>query len=196
MGFLLCLFLRRLRFSTACPAAGSLWRLPYLSGSRCLSCSCSGAMSVGFEVSFVRGLFSLVPCSSSSSCSLRSFPAAGYLKGFCPFWPHLPALLLRWWRVLRCHPALMFSGLLLHRLPCRSLDFAPCVRVLPLWLSLLLFRLCGGALWLPEPLGFVGCSVIISCGSQPLWGAVLCSLLVFTCLRVGVLLACGVCGAC
>ena len=48
------------------------------------------------------------------------------LKGFCPFWPRLPALLLHWWRVLGCHPALVFSGVLLHRLPCRcSLDLRP-----------------------------------------------------------------------
>ena len=34
---------------------------------------------------FVRGLFSLVPYSSSASCGLRSFPAAGYPQGFLPF---------------------------------------------------------------------------------------------------------------
>ena len=46
-----------------------------LSGSSCLSCSCGGAMYVGFAVSLVRRLvFNLVPCSSSGSCGLRSLP--------------------------------------------------------------------------------------------------------------------------
>ena len=86
-----------------------------LSGSRCLSCSCGGAMSVGFAVS---------------------------------------ALLLRWWRRLGCRPSLVVSVLLLHRLACRcSLGSAPCDTVLPRWLCLLFVWQCGGALWLPEPLG-------------------------------------------
>ena len=46
----------------------------------------------------------------------------------------------------------------------------------------------------PHSSSFVTCSVISSCGSQPL-GAVLCSLLGIPGLRVGMLLACGVYGA-
>ena len=54
----------------ACPAAGSLWKLRYLSG---------GAMSVGFEVSFVRRLFfalcrALIPAPAVCTAS----PAADY----------------------------------------------------------------------------------------------------------------------
>ena len=81
-------------------------------------------------------------------------PAAGSPWEFYPFWPPLPALLLCWWCELGCHPSLVFSGLLLLRPSCRgSLGSAPCVRVLPPWLCLLVFRQCGGALWLPVPLG-------------------------------------------
>ena len=45
---LLCLFLRRLRFSAACPAAVYPWGLSHLSGSSCLSCSC--ACGVAFSL--------------------------------------------------------------------------------------------------------------------------------------------------
>ena len=155
LGFLLCLFLRLLRVSTACPAAGYLWRLLYLSGSSCLSCSCGGAMSVGFEVSFVRRL--VLPCAVLLFWLLRFalLPRPPVTLGsFYPFWPRLPALLLRRWRELGCHSSLVFSGLHLLRPSCRcSLGSAPCVRLLHLWLCLLVFRLCGGALWLPVPLG-------------------------------------------
>ena len=120
----------------ACPAPAvelCLWGLRYLSCGACLA--------------LCRALF------PPPVVYVASLPPVT-LQGFCPFWPCLPALLLHWWRVLGCHPALVFSGLFLHRLPCRcSLDSAPCVRGLPLWLSLLLFHLCGGALWLPKPLG-------------------------------------------
>ena len=45
------------------------------SDSCCLSCSCGGALSVGFAVSWVRLLvFHLVPCSSSGACCWCSFP--------------------------------------------------------------------------------------------------------------------------
>ena len=47
----------------------------YLSGSCCLSCSWSGALSVGFAVSWVRLLaFHLVPCSFSGACGWCSSP--------------------------------------------------------------------------------------------------------------------------
>ena len=46
-----------------------------LSGSSCLSCSCGGAMYVGFAVSLVRRLvFNLVPCSSSGACGFAQLP--------------------------------------------------------------------------------------------------------------------------
>ena len=76
---------------------------------------------------------------------LKACPAPAVelcLGSFYPFWPHLPALLLRWWRELGCLPSLVFSWLHLLRPSCRcSLGSAPCVRVLPLWLCLLVFRL-------------------------------------------------------
>ena len=119
LGFLLCLFLRLLQVSAACRAAGSLWRLLYLSGSSCLSCSCGGAMSVGFEVFFVRRL--VLPCAVLLFW-LRRFALLPLrpvtLGSFYPFWPRLPALLLCWWRELGYHPSLVFSGLHLLRLSC------------------------------------------------------------------------------
>ena len=191
LGFLLCLFLR---FSAAFPAAGSLWRLLYLCSSSCLSCSCDGAMSLGFEVSFVRRL--VLPCAVLFFRLLRfaQLPLPPVpLGSFYPFWPRLPVLLLRWWHELGCHPSLVFSGLLLLRPSCRgSLGSAPCVRVLPLWLCLLVFRLVGGALWLPVPLGlcWLFCHVLqrfsASVGGCAMFTAC------FTCLRAGVLLACAV----
>ena len=46
-----------------------------LSGSSCLSCSCGGAMFVGFAVSLVlRLVFYLVSCSSSLACGWRCLP--------------------------------------------------------------------------------------------------------------------------
>ena len=100
-----------------------------LSGSRCLSCSCGGAMSVGFAVSLVRRLFSaLCRAPPPAPAVLRSFPCRRLPFGVSAFfWPRLPALLLRWWRRLGCRPSLVVSVLLLHRLACRcSLGSAPC----------------------------------------------------------------------
>ena len=94
----------------------TLWRFRYLSGSLCLSCSCVGAMSVGFAVSLVRRLF-LALCRAllAAPAVLRSFPCRWLPLGVSAlFWPSLPTLLLRWWRQLGCHPFLVFSGLLLH----------------------------------------------------------------------------------
>ena len=108
-----------------------------LSGSRCLSCSCGGAMSVGFAMSLVRRLFSTLcralPPEPAVLCSspYRRLPFG--VSAF--FWPRLPALLLCWWCRLGCRPSLMFSVLLLCRLACQcSLGSATCDRVLPLWL--------------------------------------------------------------
>ena len=152
-------------------------------------------MSVGFAVSLVRRLFSAL-C-RALPVVLRSFPCRRLPFGVSAFfWPCLPALLLRWWRRLGCRPSLVFSVLLLHRLACRcSLGSAPCDRVLPLWLLLLFVWQCGGALWLPEPLGicWLFCHPLLQFSASV--GAELCSLFGFPCLRVGALLACGVCSA-
>ena len=86
LGFLLCPFLRLLQVSAACPAPGSLWRLLYLSSSSCLPCSCGGAMSVGFEVYFVRRL--VLPCAAlllPAQAVCAASPDAGYPWEFLPF---------------------------------------------------------------------------------------------------------------
>ena len=123
-------------------------------------------------------------------------PTAGDPSGFLPFsgrvcLPYCCAGGVGW----GCRPSLVFS-VLLRRLSCRcSLGSAPSVRVLPLRLWLLFVWQCGGALWLPEPLGlcWLFCHPLLRF-SAPV-GAVLCSLFGFPSLRVGVLLACGVCSA-
>ena len=57
-----------------------------LSGSSCLSCSCGGAMFVGFAVSLMRRLvFYLVPCSSSGACGLRCLPCRRLPYGVSAF---------------------------------------------------------------------------------------------------------------
>ena len=115
----------------------TLRRLRNLSGSSCLSCSCGGAMSVGFAVSLVwRLVFYLMQCSSSDACGFARLTLPQVtLRDFCLFWPRLPDQLLRCWRRLGCHPYLVFSVLLLHRLACQGLlDSAPCDRELPWWL--------------------------------------------------------------
>ena len=153
-----------------------------LSGSSCLSCSCGGAMYVGFAVSLVRRLvFYLVLCSSSGACGLRRVA----LGCFCLIWHRLP-----WLRRLGSNPSLMLSLLLLHRLACRgSLGSAPCVRELPYGLWLLFGWQCSGAFWLYLPLGLClsFCRLLLRFSTSV--GAVLCSLLAFPCLRVGALLA-------
>ena len=124
-------------------------------------------------------------------------PTAGDPSGFLPFssrvcLPYCCAGGVGW----GCRPSLVFSVLLLHRLACRcSLGSAPCVRVLPLRLWLLFVWQCGGALWLPEPLGlcWLFCHPLLRFSAFV--GAVLCSLFGFPCFRVGALLACGVCSA-
>ena len=73
---LLCLFLRHWRSfrSVSCR------RLPLrgyatCSGSSCLSCTCGGALSIGFAVSLVRRLvFHLVWCFSCAACSFGQLP--------------------------------------------------------------------------------------------------------------------------
>ena len=57
-----------------------------LSGSSCLSCSCGGAMFVGFEVSLVRRwVFSLVSALPPGPAVCAAYPAAGCSWGFLPF---------------------------------------------------------------------------------------------------------------
>ena len=57
-----------------------------LSGSNCLSCSCGGAMFVGFAVSLMCCLvFYLVPCSSSGACGLRCLPCRRLPLGVSAF---------------------------------------------------------------------------------------------------------------
>ena len=67
--------------------------------------------------------------------------------------------------------------------------------MLTLQLWLLFVWQCGGALWLPEPLGlcWLFCHPLLQFSASV--GAVLCSLFRFPCFRVGALLACGVCSA-
>ena len=184
---LLCLFLRCLR--SFCSV--SCRRLPLggyanFSGSSCLSCSCGGALSVGFAVSLVRLLvFHLVPCSSSGACGFGQLPLSQVaLRGLCLFCHRMPGLLLRWWLRLGYNPSLVFSVLLLRRLACwGSLGSAPCVREHPWGCDCSL----GGSVVVPSGspclLGFVTCSVISSCGSQPLW--VLCSVHCLVSLALG-----------
>ena len=110
-------------------------------------------------------------------------PTAGDPSGFLPFsgrvcLPYYCAGGVSW----GCRPSLVFSVL-------------PCVRVLLLRLWLLFVWQCGGALWLPEPLGlcWLFCHPLLRFSASV--GAVFCSLFGFPCLRVGALLACGVCSA-
>ena len=143
-----------------------------------------------------RLVFHLVPCSSSGACDFEQLPLPQVaLQGFCLFWHRMPGLLLHWWRRMGCNPSFVFSVLLLRRLACRgSLGSAPCVRALPWGLWLLFGWQCGGALWLPIPLGlcYLFCHLLLRFSASV--GAVLCSLLGFPCLRVGTLLAWGVYG--
>ena len=87
----------------------------------------------------------------------------------------------------------MFSVLLLHRLACRGFaGFCTLCQGAPIGIVTAL----GVAVWwcLLAPRASGASLVISSCGSRPLWG-LCCSLLAFLYLRVGALLACGVCGA-
>ena len=121
---LLCLFLRVLPQVT-------LRGFSNLSGSSCLSCSCGGALFVGFAVSLVRHLvFYLVPCSSSGACGLRCLTCrrlplrvSAFSDTVCL--TYCCAGGVGW-------AATLLSVLLLRRLACRgSLGSAPCVRELP-----------------------------------------------------------------
>ena len=124
-----------------------------LSGSSCLSCSCGGALLLGWGVFGAPLGFYLVPCSSSGACGLSSLPCRRLpLEVFCLFCHRVPDLLLHWWRRLGGNPSLILSVLLLRWLACSgSLGSAPCVRELPLWLYLLFGRQCNNPAGFPLP---------------------------------------------
>ena len=108
----------------------------------------------------------------------------------------MPGLLLRWWLSLGCNPSLVFSVLLLRRLACRCRwVLHPVSESSHGGCDCSLGGSCGGALWLPMPLGlcYLFCHLLLWFSTSV--GAVLCSLLGFPCLRVGTLLSCGVSGA-
>ena len=72
---LLCLFLRRLRFSVACPAAGYPSGVPQLFWLQLPVLLLQWSFVVGFAVSWVcRLVFYLVSCSSSRACGWRCLP--------------------------------------------------------------------------------------------------------------------------
>ena len=80
---LLCLFLQRLRFSAACPAAGYLSGVPLPFWLQLPVLLLRWSYVVGFEVSWVRRLvFYLVSC---SSCGLRCLPCRRLPLGVAAF---------------------------------------------------------------------------------------------------------------
>ena len=179
---LLCLFLRRLRFSAACPAAGYPWGFRNLSGSSCLSCSGGGAW-------FSTLCRALPP--GPTVCA--AYPAAGCPCGFsatvcltscCAGGVRWSATFLFCYRCFSCTGWL--AGVCWVLLPVSGCSHRGCVCSVVDGIIVLLGSTC---LW-----AFVCCSVVSTCGSGLLWG--LCgSLLAFPCLRVGALLACSVSGA-
>ena len=151
----------------------------------------------GFEVSWVRRLvFYLVSRSSSGACGWRCFPCCRLTLGVTAFsdtvcLPYCCAGGVGWEATLPfCCQCFSCTGWLarvhwvLH--PVSGCSHRRCDCPLDDSVLVLFDSTC--------LLGFVCCSVVSSYGSRLLWG--LCgSLLAFPCLRVGVLLACGVYGA-
>ena len=85
-GLPLCLFLQRLRFSVAYPAAGYPYGVTHPFWLQLPVCSCGGAMFVGFAVSLVsRRVSSLVSALSPGPAVCAAYPAAGCPWGFLPF---------------------------------------------------------------------------------------------------------------
>ena len=83
---LLCLFLRRLRFSAACPAAGYPQGVPQPFWLQLLVLLLRWSFIVGFAVSWVRRLvFYLVSCSSSGACGWRYLPCRRLPLGVAAF---------------------------------------------------------------------------------------------------------------
>ena len=166
------------------------------SGSSCLSCSCGGALSIGFAVSMVlRLVFHLVRCFSSGACGFGQLPLpqVACLWILPPYaWPASALVASVGLQpspcVLSASPApaglLGFAGFL-HPVSGSSHGGCDCS----------LGDSVGVALWLPFPLElcFLLCHLLLR--FSPSVGAVLCSLLGFPCLGVGALLACGVSGA-
>ena len=124
-----------------------------LSGSSCLSCSCGGALLLGWRCLWCAAWFStLCRALPPGPTVCAAYPAAGCPWGFSDFCHRVPDLLLHWWRRLGGNPSLILSVLLLRRLACRgSLGSAPCVRELPLGLCLLFGRQCNNPACFPLP---------------------------------------------
>ena len=189
--------------ASSCGACGFPWRvmpqvtlrgLRNLSGSSCLSCSCGGAMFVGFAVSLVRRLvFYLVPCSFSGACSGRCLPCRRLPLGVSAFSDTVcltycctggvgcAASLPFCYQCFSCTGGL--AGVRWALLPVSGSSHRGCDCSLGDSVVVLFGSTCLS--------GFVCCSVVSSSGSRLLWG--LCgSLFAFPCLRVGAPLACSV----
>ena len=192
---LLCLFLRRLRFSAACPAAGYPLGVPQPFWLQLPVLLLQWSFVVGFAVSWVRRLvFYLVSCPSSSACGWCCLPCRRLPLGVAAF---SDAVCLTFccaggvgWAATFCYQCfsctVWLAGVhwVLH--PVSGGSHRGCVSSLDDSVVVLLTLLASRSLFC--------CSVVSSYGSRLLWG--LCgSLLVFPCLRVRALLACGVYGA-
>ena len=123
--WLLYLFLRHLRFSAACSAAGYPCRVPHLSGSGKLAYSCSGCLLLGWRC--LGTPLGFLPCASAAS------PSAAYpYRVLQPFWLQFAGLLLRWSLVVGLEVSLM-CRLVFYHVPCSSsgacgLRSLPCKR--------------------------------------------------------------------
>ena len=83
---LLCLFLRRLRFSAACPTVGYPSGVPQPFWFQLPVLLLRWSYVVGFEVSWVHRLvFYLVSCSSSGACGWRCLPCRRLPLGVAAF---------------------------------------------------------------------------------------------------------------
>ena len=132
------------------------------SGSCCLSCSCGGALSVGFTpcaVLFFQGLrFDAASPAARLPFGASAFSDTVYLAYCC-------AGGVGWAATLplcsRCFSCAGWRGF------CTLCQGAPLGVVTALWVAV------WWCLLAPHSSSFITCSVISSCGSQPLW--VLCS---------------------
>ena len=166
-GFLLCLFLRRLRFSASFPTAGypsgvthPLWlHLPVLLLRWGCVCGVCGVFSAAH-------IFSLVPCSSYGACGFVQLP--------------LPQVTL--WGFCCCSGgegwtaafSFMLSVLLLRRLACRYSVFCTLCRDSAIEVVTSIVCQFGGVLQLPAPFGLclLVCQVSLASGWVCFWPAV------------------------